>query len=130
MKDGSRIAVGVLNDSDTSQSTGISASAMATKFAVPQPNFCRGVVVTAAMTGSPVSEVAARGRGTEAPDEQEGDDRHADEDQDGDRRPDTQVQRVEQVVVAQDRDRAGVISPGGQDVDVVEDPERVQRPEQ
>ena len=40
MNDGSRIAAGVLNDSETIQSTGISASAMTTKFAVPQPNFC------------------------------------------------------------------------------------------
>src|ERR1035438_6738875 len=129
MKDGSRIAVGVLNDSETSQSTGIIARAMTTKFAVPHPIFCRGVVVTAAITGSPVSEVAAWGRRAEAPDEQEGDDRHTDKDQDGDRRPDAQVQRVEQVVVTQDRDRAGVISPAGQDVDVVEDPERVRSEE-
>src|ERR1700733_4017033 len=129
MKDGSRIAAGVLKDSDTSQSTGISASAMTTKFADPQPTFCWGVV-TAAISGSPSSYVRARGRGTEALDKQEGDDRHADEDQDRDRRPDPQVERVEQVVVAQDRDRPGVVGALGQDEDVVEDPERVQRPEQ
>ena len=34
MNDGSSTAVGVLKDSETSQSTGISASAMTTKFAV------------------------------------------------------------------------------------------------
>ena len=60
MNDGSRTAAGVLNDSETSQSTGISARAMTTKFAVPQPNFCREVV-TAAIAGSPASEVAAGG---------------------------------------------------------------------
>src|ERR1700735_3269977 len=129
MKDGSRTAAGVLKDSDTSQSTGISASAMTTKFAVPQPTFCRGVG-TAATSGSPSSDVRARGRGSEALDKQDGDDRHADEDQDRDRRPDAQVERVEQVVPGEDRDRPGVVTALGQDEDVVEDPERVQRPAQ
>src|SRR5580692_3136645 len=109
MNDGSRIAAGVLKDSETIQSTGISASAMTTKFADPQPNFCRGVVVTAAISGSPRFDVRAGGRGAEALDEQDRDDRHADEDEDRDRRPDPQVERVEQVVVAEDRDRPGVI---------------------
>src|SRR5580704_13489533 len=104
MKDGSRTAAGVLKDSDTSQSTGISASAMTTVFADPQPTFCRAVV-TAAISGSPRFDICARGRGPEALDEQDGDDRHADEDQDRDRRPDPQVERVEQVVVAEHRDR-------------------------
>ena len=49
------IAAGVLNDSDTIHRIGISASAITTKLATPQPTFCRGVVVTAAMTGSPAS---------------------------------------------------------------------------
>src|SRR3984885_14127530 len=130
MKDGSRIAAGVLKDSEAIQSTGISASAMTTTFAVPQLTFCRGVVVTAAMIGSLRSRVRARGGGAEALDEQDGDDRHADEDQDRDRRPEPQVQRVEQVVPGEDRDRPGVVTALGQDEDVVEDPERVQRPEQ
>src|ERR1700738_3089920 len=129
MNDGSRTAVGVLNDSETSQSTGIIASAMTTKFAVPQLTFCRGVVVTAAISESPLSEVCARRRGAEALDEHERDDRDADEDQDRDRGPDTQVQRGEQVVVAEDRHRPGAVVPGGQDEDVVENPERVQHPE-
>src|SRR5579859_4733519 len=116
MKDGSRIAAGVLKDSETIQSTGMSASAMTTKFADPQPTFCRGVV-TAAISGSPRSRVRARGRGPEALDEQEGDDRHADEDQDRDRRTDSQVERVKQVVVAQDRHRPGVVGALGQDED-------------
>src|SRR3984957_5662243 len=107
MKDGSRIAAGVLKDSETIQSTGISASAMTTKFADPQPTFCRGVVTAVAISGSPSSHVRARGRGTEALDKQDCDDRHTDEDQDRDRRPDAQVESVEQVVVAQDRDRPG-----------------------
>src|SRR5579859_2860570 len=108
MKDGSRIAAGVLKDSETIQSTGISASAMTTKFADPQPTFCR-VVDTAAISGSPRSRIRARGRGPEALDEQEGDDRHAYKDQDRDRRPDSQVERVEQVVVPEHRDRPGVV---------------------
>src|SRR5215510_10494972 len=41
---GSVIAAGVLNDRDTIQSTGMSASAMATRLAVPQPIRCCGVV--------------------------------------------------------------------------------------
>src|SRR6266702_4064170 len=127
-KDGSRTAVGVLKDSETSQSTGISASAITTKLAVAQPVLWRGVM--AAISGSPLSDVRARGRGAEALDEQEGDDRDADEDQDRDCRPDAQVQRVEQVVVAEDRDRSGAVGAHGEDVDVVEDPERVQCPEQ
>src|SRR5487761_1700953 len=127
MKEGSRTAVGVLKDSETSQSTGISASAMTTKFAVVQPAFCRGVVVTAAISGSSPFDVRARGRGAEALDEHHGDDRHADEDQDRDRRSDPQVQRVEQVVPGEDRDRPGAVAALGQDEDVVEYPERVQR---
>src|ERR1022692_902694 len=130
MKEGSAMAVGALRDSETIQSTGSSASATTTRFVVPQPTFWRGVVVTAAISGSPLSDVRARGRGAEALDEQEGDDRHADEDQDRDRRTDPQVQRVEQVVPGEDRDRPGVVAALGQDEDVVEDPERVQRTEQ
>src|ERR1700749_3064331 len=107
MKEGPRTAGGVLKDSETSQSTGISASAMTTKFAVAQPVLWRGVM--AAISGSPLSDVCAGGRGAEALYEQEGDDRDTDEDQDGDRRPDAQVQCVEQVVVAEDRDRPGAI---------------------
>src|ERR1700755_2663608 len=116
MNDGSSTAVGVLKDSETSQSTGISASAMTTKFAVAQPVLWRAVM--AAISGAPLSDsrsdVCAGAPVTEALDEQEGDDRDADEDQDGDRRPDTQVQRVEQVVVAEDRDRPGAAAAGGQ----------------
>src|SRR6202012_3679276 len=130
MNDGSSTAVGVLNDSETSQSTGISASAMTTKFATPQPTFCRGVVVTAAIGDSPASGICARGRGPEASDEDDGDDGDADEDEHRKGRDDPQVERVEQVVVAQDRPGSGVVGSGGQDVDVVEDPERVERPEQ
>src|SRR6202046_1801600 len=122
------MAVGVLKDSETSHSTGISASATTTRFAVPQPTFCRGVET--AISGSPLSDVRARGGGAEALDEQDGDDRHADEDQDRDRRPEPQVQRVEQVVPGEDRDRPGVVTALGQEDDVVEAPERVQRPEQ
>src|ERR1035441_7698554 len=109
MKEGSRTAVFVLKDSETIQSTGISASAMTTTFTAPQPVFCRGVVATAAISGSPLSYVRARRRGAEEFDEHEGDDHHADEDQDRDRRSDAQVQRVEQVVPAEDRDRFGIV---------------------
>src|SRR5580700_3497572 len=116
MKDGSRTAAGVLKDSETSQSTGKSASAMTRRFTDPQPTFCRGVV-TAAISGSPHFDICAWGRGAEALDVHDGDDRHADEDQDRDRRPDPQVERVEQVVVAEDRDRPGVVGPPGQDED-------------
>src|ERR1700749_2471537 len=128
MNDGSSTAVGVLKDSETSQSTGISASAMTTNFAAAQPVLWRAVM--AAISGSPLSDVCAGGRGAEALDEQEGDDRDADEDQDGDRRPDAQVQRPEQVVVPQDRHRVGAVAPRCQDVDIVEYPERIKRPEQ
>src|ERR1700688_2733967 len=100
MNEGSRTAVGVFKDSETSQSTGISACAMTTRFAVSQPARRWGVIT--AISGSPLSEIRAGGRGAEALDEDDRDDRHADEDQDRDRRPDAQVQRVEQVVVAED----------------------------
>src|SRR6516165_9297997 len=130
MKDGSRTAAGVLNDSETIHSTGISASATTTTFAVPQPIFCRGVVVTAAMAGLPPSRVRAGGGGAEALDEHGGDDDDADKDQDRDRGPDPQVQRLEQVVPGEDRHRFRAVVALGQDEDVVEYPERVQRPEQ
>src|ERR1700750_3476552 len=128
VREGSRTAVGVLKNSETSQSTGISASAMTTKFAVAQPVLWRAVM--AAIGGSPLADVRAGGCGAEALDEQEGDDRDADEDQDRDRRPDAQVQRVEQVVIAEDRDRPGAVGAQGEDVDVVENPELVHRPAQ
>src|SRR5437667_9353351 len=118
----------IVNSGVTSPITGISASAMTTKFAVAQPVLWRGVM--AAISGSPLSDVRAGGRGAEALDEQERDDRDADEDQDRDCRPDAQVQRVEQVVIAEDRDRPGAVGAQGEDVDVVENPERVQCPEQ
>src|SRR6476620_7511342 len=68
----------------------------------------------------------------EALDEEHGDDRHADEDQHGYRRAQPEVQLVEQLVVAQDGDRLDipVLTRVGQDVDRVEDPERVERAEQ
>src|SRR5260370_30548653 len=84
--EGWRAGVGVLKASETSQRTGISASAITTKLVVVQPTLCRGVM--AAISGSPLSDVCARRRGAEAPDEQDRDDRHADEDQDRDRGPD------------------------------------------
>src|SRR5712691_13392072 len=110
MNDGSRTAAGVLNDSDTIHSTGIRARAITTKFAVPHPAFWRGVVMTA-ISVSPLCDVRAGGGGAEALDEDHRDDRDADEDQDRDRRSDPQVQGVEQVVVAEDRDRAGAVVP-------------------
>src|ERR1700738_4480185 len=105
------MAAGVLKDSEASQSTGISASTITTVFAVPQPTFCRGVVrvVVTAISGLPLPDVRAWRSGAEAFDESECDDRHADEDENRDRGPDPQVQRVEQVVVGGDRDRPGAV---------------------
>src|SRR6516162_5098139 len=81
-------------------------------------------------SGHVSSSLRARRRRAEDPDVDEGDDRHADEDQDGDRRPDAQVQRPEQVVVPQDRHGVGAVAARGQDVDIVEYSERVEGPEQ
>src|SRR3954467_2464066 len=68
----------------------------------------------------------------EALDEHHGYERHADEDQHGYRRAQAEVQLVEQLVVAQDRDRLDVpvLTRVGQDVDRVEDPESVERAEE
>src|ERR1017187_6340410 len=66
-KDGSRTAAGVLKDSETSQSTGISASAITTRFVVAHPALWRGVI--AAISGLPLPDVRAGGRGAEALDE-------------------------------------------------------------
>src|SRR5258708_10501933 len=93
-KEGSRTAVGVLKASETSQSTGIRASAMTTKFVVPQLTLWRGLMP--AITESPLSDARAGGRGAEALDEHDRDDRHADEDGDRDRRAEPQVQSAEQ----------------------------------
>src|SRR3954453_8034439 len=112
-----------LNDRETIQSTGMSASRMATVFAVPHVAFCLPVVAIVAST------FRARRRRAEALDEQERDDRDAEEDQDRNRGPDAEVQRGEQVVVTEDRHRAGVVAARGQDEDVVEYPKRVERPE-
>src|SRR5436305_15337692 len=99
MKLGSVIAAGVLNDRDTIQSTGMSASRIATVLAVPQPALCRAVV--AAISGSPrlhmlrasacalavcsrrssACYVRSGSGGTEALDEEHCDDRDADQDQ-------------------------------------------------
>src|SRR6478672_8158053 len=47
MNVGSRMAAGVLNDSDTIHSTGISASAITTTFATPHSTLRTGVVAAA-----------------------------------------------------------------------------------
>src|SRR5258708_12612914 len=60
-KEGSRTAVGVLKASETSQSTGIRASPMTTKFVVPQLTLWRGVVT--AISESPLSHLPPRGPG-------------------------------------------------------------------
>src|SRR5581483_1119428 len=127
MNVGSVMLDGSLKDNDTIHSTGISASTIATVLASPQPAFCLAVV---AIFATSPSRRRARYRRAEALDEQEGDDRDADEDENRDRRPDAQVQRGEQVVVAEDGHRARAMATRGQDEDVVEHPERVERPEQ
>src|SRR5436305_3479918 len=108
MKLGSVIAAGVLNDRDTIQSTGMSASRIATVLAVPQPTLCRAVV--AAISGSPrlrtlraracalvVSSrrssacyIRSGSGGAEALDEDERDDRDADQDQHRHGRPEAE----------------------------------------
>src|SRR5690242_11607687 len=97
------MVAGFLKDCETIQRTGMSTSRITTMFAVIQPDFC---LVVAAISIHPSR---ARRRGAEEPDEDEGDDRDAYEDQDRDRRPDAQVQRPEQVVVPQDRHRVGAV---------------------
>src|ERR1039457_120775 len=98
------------------QITGISVRATATVFAVPQPSFCRPVVLAVAISAS-LRKVRAGGGGAEALDEQERADGNADKDQDGDGRPEAEVQCLNQVAVAGDRDRAGAVAARRQDVD-------------
>src|ERR1700759_3800501 len=95
--DGPVTAAGVLNDSETSHSPGITAMRTPSRLAAIQPARWRGV--RAAIRPSPRSVVGAGGGGAEPEDEDCRDDRHADEDEDRDGRPDAQVERVEQVVV-------------------------------
>src|SRR5262245_19831945 len=137
MKLGSVIAAGVLNDRDTIQSTGMSASAITTKSVAPQPIRCRAVVAAISVpppflceVPSSLPEIRSGSGGAEALDEDGRDDRDADQDQDRHRRPDPEVEPGEQVVVVEDRHRVGAVRTAGEDEDVVDYPERVQRSEQ
>src|SRR5260370_39800900 len=96
----------------------MSTSITVIALAVPQLNFWR--VVVTAISASPSSLRGTWHGRAEPPDEHERDDRDADEDQDGDRRPDAQVQRREQGVVAEDRDRVGPVAAPGPGEAVVE----------
>src|SRR6476469_10105115 len=69
-------------------------------------------------------------RRAEDRDVDERDHRHGQEDQHADRRTQPEVERLEQVVVAEDRHRSGAVGAAGEYVDVVEDPERVEGAEQ
>ena len=70
------------------------------------------------------------GAGAEALDEHERDDAHEHEQQHRNRRPQTEVEAGEQGVVVEHRDRLGAVGALVEDVDRVEDPERVERAEQ
>src|SRR5580693_6657517 len=105
------------------QTSGISTSTIVTMLATLQPTFC-GVVATTSrapplFSSAPSSrEVRSRSGRAEALDEGDRDDRDADQDQDGQRRPETEVQPGEQVVVGQYRHRSGAVVALGEDEDV------------
>src|SRR5918999_3741020 len=117
-----------LNDRLTIHSTGTSAYSSTNVLATAHLLFAAPVVATA-MSAPPLGVRARRG-GAEQLDEDEGDQRDGDEDEHADRRPDAEVERPEQVVVTQHRDRSGAVRATGEDVDVVEDAERVERAEE
>src|SRR3954447_3003333 len=98
MKLPSATVAGDLNDSITIHSTGNSAKTRTAKSVTPHP---RIRFVSVRRISSPLPWPAR----AQALDEDERDDHHADEDQHRDRRPQPEVEPVEQLVVAQDRHR-------------------------
>src|SRR5215218_5238839 len=121
----SPISSGFLSDSDAIQTTGIRAYSRTTRMPMPQSPRSLLVWVTSGLPS------LLGGAGPERLHEEDGDQDHADEDQDRDRRAEPDVDPVDQDVVAEDRHALGVESASRlDDVDVVEDPERVERPEQ
>src|SRR6516165_10890076 len=111
-----------LSDRLRIHSTGINAY-ITTKASTTTQNVARRA------RSAPTEITPGRGR-AEHLDEDQRDNPHATEDQHADRRTQPHVETLEKVVVAQDRHRPGVVVARGQHVDVVEDPECVQRPEQ
>src|SRR5262249_44267631 len=119
---GSVVAVGVLNDRDTIQSTGMSASAITTRSAPPQPIRCRTVLAAISVpppflceVPSSLPDVRSGSGGAEALDEDGRDDRDADQDQDRHRRPDPEVEPGEKGFVVEDRHREGAGRTAGAD---------------
>ena len=118
------IVDGSLNDSDTIQSTGMSASRITTMLAVPHPTFCLvggGHQLLRSVPGAAAPNPLMN-RNAMIATQMKISTEMAE--------PMPEVQGGEQVVVAEDRHRAGVVATAGQDEDVVEDPERVQRAEE
>ena len=76
-----------------------------------------------------VGYLRCRARAQEAG-EDERDQDHADEDQDRDGRAEPEVEPVDELLVAEDRHRLGVVGAAGHDEHGVVDAERVERPEQ
>src|SRR4051794_15129803 len=98
----SAMVFGSLNEREMIHTTGTSDSTTTIRIALPQPKplFRRSSISV------PLHAAGRRG-GAEALDEDRRDDRDHQEDEHGDRRSQPQVQSVEQLVVAEDRDGLG-----------------------
>src|SRR4051794_35165154 len=112
----SAISLGGFSESDSSQRTGISANSRTSVIAIVHSEYSLAPTFISASPRPSFFDFHA-----EAFDEQEGDAEHAEEDQDRDRRPDAQVQSVDQLFEAEDRHRFRVLRAVGHDEDRVED---------
>src|ERR1700760_960338 len=120
----SAISLGGFSEIDSSQRTGIRANSSTSVIAIVHSEYSRAPTFISASRSSFFDLDA------EAFDEDERDQHHADEDQHRDRRAEPQVQPVDQLVEAEDRDRFGVLRAAGHDEDRVEDARGLERAEE
>src|SRR3954466_8641895 len=115
MKLPSPTEAGDFSDREMIQTTGIRAKIRISLNPIDQRTYSRAP--RCSISPSPSSPSRARPpllqADAEYPNEDERDRQHADEDQHRDRRAQPQIEAVDQLVVAQDRDRLGVLGPSG-----------------
>src|SRR6478609_5922913 len=124
MKRWSMISLGGFNEIEISHSTGISADSSTSTMAMLQRLYSRVPCLISA------SRSAFLGLDAQALDENERDQYDEEEDQHRDRRAEAEVEPVDQLVEAEDRDRFGVLGAAGHDEDRVEDAEGLEGAEE
>src|SRR3954447_22758248 len=122
MKRWSTISFGGFSEIEISHITGIRANRTTRTMAIVQAPYSRVPCFISTPRSTFIDAHA------EAFDEDERNNQHNQEDHKRDRRADSEVETVDQLFEAEDRDRFGVFGATGHDEDRVEDPERLEGP--